>query len=365
MKILFVLEKRVNAGSIQAIANYVRTGDEFGHTIAVYGRPDPSFSCVRFSTDVSVFDYVVFVFESNLHWMSRLQLAHILSSVPRWRRAILDTDGMYNKPLTVEGYDRNHANEHDWLEWLAHYNLLADRILQATAEPREPWVIALPFYGYDPTSQISADGSPRKRFDIVHVGHNWWRWREVSNSLLPAIERIRAHLDGICFVGSWWDAAPPWAGDLGLEAAFCTDWDRFRRLRIQVKPPVPYTEVIRTMSEGRVNLMTQRPLLRHLRFLTSKYFEIFCADTIPLVMLDPDHAESVYGPAGRELALSDGIGDKLLDTLNQPEKYQRLVQEVRRHLVAHHSYRNRVQELVAALQASSHREREEGRVLCG
>jgi glycosyl transferase family 1 len=109
--------------------------------------------------------------------------------------------------------------------------------------------------------------------------------------------------------------------------------------------------VIAAMSEGRVNIMTQRPLFRRLKLLTSKFFEIFCADTIPLVMLDPDHAELVYGPAGRELALHGDIADKLLDALSRPKKYRELVQTVRQHLVAHHSYRKRMEELVVALKA--------------
>src|SRR5262249_55010736 len=250
----------------------------------------------------------------------------------------------------VDGYDRNHAQEHDRSDWLACYDRLADKILQPTFEPREPSVRGLPFYGYDPASKIGADDSLCERFDLMHVGHNWWRWREVNNSLLPVIGRIRARLGGICFVGSWWDAVPPWADALNLNAAFSVEGNRFRRMRIEVRPAVPYTQVIPTMSEGRVNIMTQRPLLRHLRFLTSKYFEIFCADTVPLVMLDPQHTESVYGLAGRELALHDGIGDKLLDALDQPQKYREIVQEVRRHLGMHHSYHNRVQELVAALR---------------
>ena len=351
MKILFVMDKRVNAGSIQAVANYMRAGDEFGHSIALYGRQDPNFPRLRFSTEASAFDYVVFIIESRLQWMSGLRLPRILSRVPRGRRAILDADGMYNPTIAVEGYDRNHANERERLVWLTTFDYLADKILQPTPVPCQPGVSALAFYGYDPASQIRADAAPSKRFDIVHVGHNWWRWREVSNSLLPAIERIRDRLDGICFVGAWWDGVPPWARALDLEAAFCVEAERFRRVRIEVRPPVPYSQVIPTMSEGRVNLMTQRPLFRHLRFLTSKYFEIFCANTIPLVMLDPDHEESVYGPAGRELALHDGIGDKLLDVLSRPHKYREIVEQVRRHLVQHHSYQRRLQELVAALEA--------------
>lgn len=350
MKVLFVMDRRVNAGSIQAIAGYARAGDDLGHTIALYGRPDPSFPTVRFSADPDAFDYVVFVIEFGLSWMSGLRLPRFLAAVPRERRAVLDADGMYNQIVAVDGYDRNYADERERAQWLAHCDYLSDKILQPTLSPREPKVLGLPFYGYDPGLKRDTRGSPPKQFDIVHLAHNWWRWREVSGCLLPAIERIRPHLDGICFVGSWWEGAPAGARAQQLEAAFGADLDRFRRLGIQVRPPVPYTDVVSAMSEGRVNIMTQRPLFRHLKLLTSKYFEIFSADTIPLVMLDAEHAESVYGPAGRGLALDGEIADKLLDAVQHPERYRELVRDVRCHLAAHHSYRNRVQELVAALQ---------------
>ncbi len=350
MKILFVTDRRVNAGSIQAVAGYVRAGDELGHTIAVYGPSDPRFPGVRASTNVRAFDYVVFLFESKLRWLSGLQLANLLAGVPRQRRAILDADGMYNRLTCVEGYDHNHAGERERAEWLAYYERLADKIMQPTFASLETGVVPLPFYGYDPAARIR-DASGRKQFDVIHVGHNWWRWREVSSVLLPALERIRAGLDGVCFVGLWWDAPPPWAGAIGLGEAFCTDPERLRALRIQVWPPVSFSEVIATMSAGRVNIMTQRPLFRRFRFLTSKFFEIFCADTIPLVLIDPDHAESVYGPAGRELALHGDIAAKLLDALNWPQKYQAIVQEVCAHLSERHSYRRRVEELVASLES--------------
>lgn len=348
MKILFIMDKRVNAGSIQAVSSYVLAGDELGHTIALFGRDDPRFPRVRFSTEVSAFDYVVFVIESGLFWMSGLRMPRILSQVPRERRIIIDTDGMYNKTIAVAGYDRNHATDRDRSQWLAHYDLLSDKILQPTFEPREPGIGSLPFFGYDPNAQICPSSSSRKQFDIVHVGHNWWRWPEISNCLLPAFEQTRTRFNRICFVGAWWDA-PPSSCARNLKAAFVVDREWLRRLGIQVKPPVPYTEVIPIMNTGCVNIMTQRPLLRHLKLLTSKYFEIFCADTIPLVMLDPEHAELVYGPAGRDLALCDGIAEKLLDVLSHPKKYREIVQEVRQHLMAHHSYQKRLQELVDVL----------------
>lgn len=350
MKILLVMDKRVDRGSIQAAANYVRAGDAMGHTIALYGRGEPDFPRLRFSSEVEAFDYVLFLVESSQRWMSGLRMPRLLANVPRERRVIIDTDGMYNEIVKVDGYDRNYAGESDRSRWMAHYGLLADKVLQTTFEPLDPGVASLPFYGYDPVAQIKPAAAPPKLFDILYVGHNWWRWREVDSVLLPAIEEMRARVGRIAFVGSWWDAPPAGAKYMNLEEAFGVDPDRFRRLGIEIEPAVPYTEVIPTMSAGRVNIMTQRPLLRHLKILTSKYFEIFSADTVPLVMLDADHAESVYGPAGRELALHDGIAEKLLDALEQPRKYQEIVEEVRRHLAAHHSYQIRVQQLVAALR---------------
>ena len=353
MRILFVMEKRVNAGSIQGAANYVRAADILGHTIAVYGCPDPNFPTLRFSSDVDSFDYAVFIIESELGWMSGLRLPRLLTALPRERRAVLDADGMYNRRITIDGYDRNHAHDVSCERWRTSLRLLAGKILQSTSYPLEPDVTPLLFYGYDPASELKADHSPAKWLDIAHVGHNWWRWRELDSKLLPAIERIRPSVGEICFRGLWWDGAPPWAASIGLERAFYADAERLRRLRIRVEPPVPYTEVIWAMSQARVNLMTQRPLFRHLGIITSKYFEVFCADTIPLVMLDPDQAEAVYGPAGRELALDGGAEEKLQRALNRPDRYRELVHEVRAHLATHHCYEKRVQELVAALEAGA------------
>lgn len=351
MKILFFLDKRDNAGSIQAVANYVSAGEEIGITVAVYGGPDENFPGIRFSTDVDAFDYVVFILESRLEWLSGLRLPRVLSSVPRRRRAVLDADGAYNRRICVDGYDRNHASDSDWVRWQAYFHGLADKIMQPTLTPIEPEVLSVPFYGYDPKAQVTPDTSPAKRFDIAHVGHNWWRGREVSQHLLPALEQIRSSVAGIAFIGLWWDAAPPWATQLGLEAAFCLDYERFRRLKIRVEPSVAFTRVISTMSQARVNVMTQRPLLRYFRLLTSKYFEIFCADTIPLVVLNPDHAEQVYGPAGSMLCLNGTMAEKLLDALEQPAKYREAVAEIRQHLTEHHSYRRRLLHLVEALES--------------
>ena len=353
MRILFVMDQRADRGSIQSISNYVRAGDETGHHIALYGRSDPRFPTIRFSSDAAGFDHVVFLVESWRHWMSALRMPRLLAEVPRDRRAIVDADGMFNPVVSTDSYDRNYVWEHTRAEWFAHYELMTDRVFQPSYAPREPRARRLLFYGYNPAQQIAPEASPPKTHDILCVGHNWWRWRQISTELLPAIERIRGQLGCIAFIGSWWDTIPAGAADLGVESAFGTDPEWLTRLRIQVRPSVEYTKVVEVMSTGRINIMTQRPLFRELKILTSKYFEIFSADTIPLVMIDPDHAELVYGQSGRELALHGDVAGKLVDVVTYPRKYQAIVEEVRKHLEEHHSYRRRVQELVQALGAGT------------
>jgi hypothetical protein len=347
VNILFAVERRIDAGSIQALAHYARIGRQFGHTFSIYGSHDPRLPEMVFSTDVTAFDYVVFIFESKLDWISGLDLVRLLTLVPKSRRVILDADGMYNPVLILDGYDRNHASERERTRWAACYEVLADRVLQPTFSPRQPAVQPLLFYGYDPHAALrSADA---KRVHIMHLGHNWWRWREVSERLLPAVRRVRQDLGDICFVGLWWDAPPPWATALGQEAAFRVEPGRLEELSIHTFPAVPYRDVLATMSTAHINIMTQRPLFHELRLVTSKYFEIFAADTIPLVMLEPRHAEQIYGPAVRDLVLDGDIGGKLVDVLRNPNKYQARVHAVRAHLAAHHSYEQRLHELLATL----------------
>jgi hypothetical protein len=100
MKIMFVMEPRYNAGSIQAVANYIRAADKSCHMVAIYGQPRSDCPQLRFSTDVSAFDYLLFIFESNLHWPKRLQFTRILSDVPRQRRITFDADEMYIRSLS-------------------------------------------------------------------------------------------------------------------------------------------------------------------------------------------------------------------------------------------------------------------------
>lgn len=350
MKILFVLDKRVDAGSIHAVANYVRVAEEAGHVIALYGCPDPRYPAIQFSTDPDAFDHLVFIAETGIQ-LSGLQLSRLVASTPHDRRAIVDTDGMFGPLTLIDDYDHNHRNEAERQRWIARHKALAPMVLQPTLGSACAGLLPVPFFGYDSTLCVRP-ASVAKRYDLVYVGHNWWRWREMSTLVLPALQEVRNRLHDICLIGSWWDAPPPWAGYLALENAFEVDSGWLRRLAVDVRPAVPYTDVVRTMSEAQINLMLQRPLLRRLRILTAKYFETFCADTIPLIALGREHAEAVYGPAGRELALTgtvEAAAAKLIDIVDHGRRYREIVEAVREHLDAHHSYRCRLSDLVTTL----------------
>lgn len=349
MKILFVMEHRSNAGSTHALANYMRVADQAGHSIALYGTPESDLIGIQFSRNVAGFDRLVFLFESKLYRVKRVEETKLLATIPRRHRFVFDADGMFNPRVELDGYDRSHADESEQKMWRRHFEALSDRVLQPLlTPPTDRRVTALPFYGYNPHLRMPASPAA-KRFDVVLVGHNWWRWRDVAEMILPALERVRARLGRIGFIGQWWDGPPEWTQDLKIADAFCSDPERLRSWRVEVAPAVRYAELIATMSDAHVNLLTQRPILRHFQHVTHKYFEVFCADTIPLLLLEPAEAERVYGPAGRELTLSGRVEAKIMDALQRPHRYREIVETVRRHLEAHHSYRQRLQELLAVM----------------
>jgi hypothetical protein len=346
------MKTRGDAGSTHAVANYARIAHRHGHAVAIYGSPIWYVPDLPMSTEIESFDRVVYLFESELYRIKPMQQAVMLTRFPRNARLIVDTDGMYNPLIDLDGYDFNHRSEAERAAWIDYVDALGGRVVHTLLLPaRRARVSALPFFGYDPELEVSACTAPPKTYDILHVGHNWWRWRQVASELLPAIAQIRDRIGRIAFTGLWWDRPPAEGAAAGPREAFQSDPDLLRRLRIETPKAVMYYDVIKTMSSARINILTQRPLLRHLRHLTLKYFEIFCADTIPLLMLDRDIAQAVYGPSARELVLSGNIAAKLLDALRHPDDYRQVVGEVRRHLLAHHSYDRLVNDLVAALKS--------------
>lgn len=350
MNILFVMKHRGNAGNTHAVANYIRVAPKYGHNVAIYGDPQEHLPDIKFSRDVRAFDRAAYLFESEIYRLSRLEEVSMLDAIPKRHRMIFDMDGMYSPVTKVDDYDFNHAEESEQRRWKEYYDTLADVVMKPMlAKSDDPRVRPMTFYGYDAALEMKPEEAPAKKYDIMHLGHNWWRWRDVGRKFLPAIEPVRDKIGEIVFVGLWWDAPPMEGKDAGPEAAFESDPALVKRLRVKTEPSVMYTDVVRKMSEAKINIFTQRPVLHHMKHITLKYFEVFYADTIPLLMLDEAIALEVYGPAVRELMLRENIAEKVLDALARPDRYRDIVATVRKHLAANHTYDKRMAELVSAI----------------
>jgi hypothetical protein len=346
------MKHRGNAGNTHAVANYIRVAPKYGHTVAMYGDPQPHLPEIKFSRDVKSFDRAAYLFESEIYRLSRLEEVAMLGAIPRKHRMIFDMDGMYNPVTKVDDYDFNLPNEHERERWKEYFETLADSVMKPTlAKPDNPRVRPMTFYGYDAALEMKPEQAPAKKYDIMHLGHNWWRWRDIGGKLLPAIDPVREKIGEIGFIGLWWDGPPAEGAAAGPEAAFESDPALIKRLRVRTEESVMYTDVVRKMSEAKINIFTQRPVLHHLKHITLKYFEIFYADTIPLLMLNEEIAQQVYGPASRELMLRENIGEKILDALARPEHYREVIASVRKYLAANNSYDKRMAELVSAIPA--------------
>ncbi len=361
MRLLFVYWQPDDAGSAQTIRKYSEVARSLGHEVALYAPEDGASPYAR-SLRVESADAIVFVFEWNLYLhpggkrkdpmrpprdglmgIGHLNVVKLLSRVPRERRVIIDNDGMYNDLISVDG-DYTHPDAAASRARIELCDILTDKIYQPTFRPVRPNVGTFLFHAYDPATEVPL-AFDRKEYSMLYVGSNWFRWRPIKR-LLEAIEPIRAQLGRIGLVGHDWDAIPPWVGSPLREDAYYTDPAYLGSLGVEIMPAVSVDQVIPNMSRGVFNPVLARPTFNHLRLANPRLFETPAASTIPLFTLDEEHVTRIYGDRAAELVLDDHASDQILDVLRRPESYADTVNEIRRHLAAHHSYEVRLRELI-------------------
>jgi hypothetical protein len=341
--------RAADAGSTQDIHSYTRVAKMLGHEVVVYGPSDthPSFS---FSMDVASADAVVFIFEwtTELRYREQLDLARVVSTVPRERRIVIDCDGAYNTLVSIAG-DYNHRDVAASRLWMDICDSVSDKICQPTLHPLLPNVRPFLFYAYDPASALLLDFRA-KDYGMVYVGQSRFRWLSMER-VLRAIELIRERVGRICLIGHGWDALPPWATRMGIEDAYYTDRVYLEKLNVEIMPPVPFAYVSEWMSKGAFNPVLVRPIFNRLRLVTPRFFETLAANTIPLFVLHPAQVQEIYGNDALELVLpEDHPEDKISDMVCRPEHYREVLQVVRAHLAEKHSHAARFQELVEIIK---------------
>jgi hypothetical protein len=345
MRLMFVYYCYSDAGSAQDIHHYGRVAKELGHEVVVYGRPAPD-SPFAYSLDVESADALIFVFEwtTQLRDGDRLDLARLLTKVPRERRIVIDCDGAYNDLIRVDG-DYNHRDEAASQAWTLICDSISDRIYQPSLRPLRPNVRTFFFHGYDAAWERPLDFSA-KEFGMVYVGHSKFRWHPLE-LVLRAVEPVRQQVGRTVLVGHGWDALPPWAAPMGIEDLYYTDQAYLRRMGVEFVPPVPFEEVIPWMSRAVINPVIYRPLFRRLWLVTCRTFETPAASTIPLFGLDAEYVQEIYGADAVELVLPETHPEeKISDMMRRPDDYSDIVRSIRRNMAARHSYAARLQQLV-------------------
>jgi glycosyltransferase involved in cell wall biosynthesis len=344
MRLMFVYWQLDDAGSAQTIASYSEVAAELGHEIVLFApeAPDVRVPC---SLDVESADAVIFLLEWNiyLHQNRPFPLEEPVRRTPRWKRIVIDDDGMYNDRTRVDG-DYNHPEAADARSRTELYDSISDTILQPTLHPLRPNVETHLFHGYDPAWEQPLDFG-RKEFGMVYVGSNWFRWKALRR-VLGAIEPIREEVGRIGIAGHGWEEMPWWVEQPLRDDAYFTDPAYLRGFGVELMPAVPIHEVVRTMGRGVFNPVLVRPTFNHFRLVNPRLFETVAASTIPLFNLDREYVREIYGEAAVELVLREDASDQVLDVLSRPEYYAEIVREIRRHLAERHSFAARVRELV-------------------
>jgi hypothetical protein len=170
--------------------------------------------------------------------------------------------------------------------------------------------------------------------------------------LLDGLRPLSATLGPIVLAGSDWERRPDWAVQLGIQGVD-VDPDVLEGARAQPRPPVPFQDMIDFMGQGRFAPIVQRPLFNELAFVTNRTFATFCADTIPLVVLPKELAQSIYGPRAEPLHIGEDVTDHVSRILRDPAPYWRAVLDTRKYLAEHHTFHHRFKELLEVLEGNA------------
>jgi hypothetical protein len=363
VKLLFVSRNSRSKGATSTTVAYVRAGRALGHDVSIFSEQKSDSPGECFSCDLTGVDWVIFVVHGPKDLPGLPVLGELLDGIPRSRRVVIDCCGRYNDTVCVE-HDSNHLEKLDghaaW-EWIEGLQAISDRILQPTSRPLRGDVQPFLFHGFDPFSIQRAYRSPQeaarvwsgndgsqKRYGFVYVGNNFQKWSQLR-PLMEVLEPLRGKAGAFCLAGQDWNKRPKWAASKELHGVD-VDPDVLARFEVEVRPAIPFDEVIPLMGQGRFCPIIHRPLFNQLGLVTTRTFETFSADTIPVLLLPPLMVEDVYGSAALALRADENVSELVTDMLRRPETYWDAVLKTRALLAERHSYDHRFRELLAILK---------------
>jgi hypothetical protein len=185
---------------------------------------------------------------------------------------------------------------------------------------------------------------------MIYVGHSKFRWRPMSR-VLRAVEQVRSDVGRIGLVGHGWDKLPWWATTMNVEDSYQSDPSYLKKLGIEVMAPVPFKQVIETMSRAVFNPVLLRPTFNFMRIVNPRMFETPAANTIPLLVIDREHVREIYGDDAAALVLEDNGPETILDIVRRPAKFYGLLIQIRKYLAMKHSHTTRLKQLIEIIKS--------------
>jgi hypothetical protein len=349
VRLMFAYYAFEDQGSGLVIQGYTQAARVLGHEVCVYGRDNPKIP-LNYSLDVDSADAVIFIFEwtTQLRFEDQLDMLRLVSKVPRNRRVILDGDGKYNDLLAIEG-DYNHRDTASSRDWIDICDGITDKICQPTLHPIRRNVMPFLFYAYNPAWEVPFSPGVRE-YGMIYVGHSKFRWRPMFR-VLRAVEQVHTDVGRIGLVGHGWDKLPWWATTMNVEDSYRSDPSYLEKLGIEVMAPVPFKQVIETMSRAVFNPVLLRPTFNFMRIVSPRMFETPAANTIPLLAIDREHVREIYGDGAAALVLGDNGPETVRDIVRRPEKFRDLLIQIRKHLASKHSHTARLKQLIEIVKS--------------
>ena len=342
-KVAFVANFQYNCGSSNTILGYYQAGKKLGYDIRVseFGYID---NIIRSTVPVANRqwqpDLFVIVYESY-PFLSKMDIEQIQNFIPRKKRVLVDPDGKYLPPLSTEN-DTSHPTKDSYKYWSNLYDSLSDVILLPFLKGNvsRDNVHSFLYFGIDNT--FSDFNKIKKDFDLVYVGNNWYRWKDIV-ALISGISSIRKLVKNVALVGMYWDGK----AKKGNEKATYSNFEYLKKNNIKIYKSAAYGQVEKTMSKGLLNPVFVRPILNKLNLITPRMFETFAANTIPLLPNYFKNAPHLYGVGVEKLFLSDNPAERIVTIFKNYNKYKELVLKIRNKITSRHSYETRLKELLS------------------
>ena len=349
---MFVYYAFEDQGSGLVIQGYTEAARAMGHEVCVYGRDNPKIP-LNYSLDIASCDAVIFLFEwtTQLRYEDQLDMLRLMTALPRERRVILDGDGNYNDPFTTEN-DYNHKDQGSSRRWCEICDSVTDKICQPTLQPFRKHVRPFLFYAYNPAWEVPIPrASSGKEFGMIYVGHAKFRWYPMSR-VLRAVEKVRDEVGRIAVVGHGWGELPWWATTMKVEDSYLSDPQYLKKLGVEMLPPVPFKDVIATMSKAVFNPLLLRPTFNTMKLVTPRMFETPAANTVPLFAIDREHIREIYGDAAADnLVLDEASPDVVANIARRPDDFRDIQLGMRKHLSEHHSHAARLRQLIEIIES--------------